>query len=165
MPYFPRLLKAAFGRRLIKEDILKPQLLPKLPRRGSDRKPAPGTRRLLLLLAVNTLLALLLYYLVPALLPAPIPYMMPVYLALGTGFALAYVIYNRGFRTRGKTPADLPEHLTAAEREAMIADGERRWLRSRWMLTILLPIIITFLCDMILLFLIPESWLPEGLFG
>ena len=145
---------------------MKIQLLPKLPKKGEKRPPTPGARRLAVLLAVNVVLALLLYYLVPVLLPAgSFPYMSVLYLAAGAALAIWYVVYNRGFRTRGKSPADLPDNLPLTEREQMIADGERRMRQSRWALTILIPIIVTFLFDMIYLFLIPEGWIPEGLFS
>lgn len=140
---------------------MKLQLLPKLPpKRGDSRPPVPGARRLAVLLGVNIVLALSLYYLVPVLFPARgFPYMSILYLTAGAVLAIWYVVYNRGFRTRGKTPADLPDNLTLAEREKLIAEGENRMRKSRWILLILIPIIVTFLFDMIYLFLIPEELL------
>ena len=114
----------------------------------------PQGRRHMILLIANTIFFILIYYLVPLL---GFRYMPLVYLVGGAALAFWFVIYNRGFRTRGKTPDMLPEELPLAEREEMIADGERRFKKSRWALTILLPIIFTFLFDIIYLFMVPEG--------
>ncbi len=111
----------------------------------------------MILLLANTVFFILIYYTVPLL---GFRYLPMVYLAGGAILAFWFVIYNRGFRTRGKTPDMLPESYTSTEREEMIADGERRFARSRWVLLVLLPILFTFLIDVLYLF-----FLPEGLFG
>ena len=107
-------------------------------------------RRMLLLVAITVALATL-YYLLPAL------YAPCVYLAVGGGLALGYVIYNRGFNTRGKTVDMLPEHIPVEKRQQMIQDGARRFESSRWVLLILLPILLVFMIDIIYLFMIPEG--------
>ncbi len=81
------------------------------------------------------------------------------YLLGGGALGLWYVIYNRGFVTKGKTPDMLSPDIPPNERIAMIEDGKRRIERSRWALLIILPILATFLLDMIYLFLIPEGLL------
>ena len=111
----------------------------------------------MVLLIANTVLLTILYYTAPAL---GFSYLPVVYLLGGGTLALWFVIYNRGFRTKGKTADMLPEHLPLAEREHMIAEGERRFRKSRWALTVLLPVIFVFLIDMVYLFI-----LPKGLFS
>ncbi len=112
-----------------------------------------GIRRLLILIA-NTLGFATLYYVLPEF---GFFYMPHVYLACGGGLALWYVIYNRGFQTRGKTVDMLPDHLSREERERMIAEGIQRFNKTRWVLLILLPILLVFLLDTVYLFLIPEG--------
>ena len=118
-----------------------------------------GIRRMLLLVAVTVGLTTL-YYLLPKL---GFYYAPHVYLVVGGVTALGYVLYNRGFHTRGKTEDMLPNHLPLEVRRQMIADGKRRFERSKWVLLILLPILLVFLIDIIYLFMIPEGWLPEDL--
>ena len=110
-------------------------------------------RRMLLLVAITVALATL-YYLLPAL---GFLYAPHVYLAVGGGLALGYVIYNRGFYLRGVTADMLPGHIPAEKRQQMIEDGARRFQSSRWMLLILLPILLVFMIDIIYLFMIPEG--------
>lgn len=125
----------------------------KLTPRGA-REPVPDGHRHMILLIVNTVFFIALYYLIPLL---GFRYMPFIYLAIGTASALWFVIYNRGFNTRGKTPEMLPEEIPFAEREAMIAEGKRRFDKSKWILTVILPVIFTILIDIIYLFLIPEG--------
>ena len=110
-------------------------------------------RRMLLLVAITVALATL-YYILPAF---GFLYAPHVYLAAGGGLALGYVIYNRGFNTRGKTVDMLPEHIPVEKRQQMIQDGARRFESSRWVLLILLPILLVFMIDIIYLFMIPEG--------
>ena len=68
----------------------------------------------------------------------------------------AYFIYNRGFVGRNTTPDMLPDTMSLAEKEAFLADCRARNEKSKWVLTILIPIILTFLAEMVYLFLIPQ---------
>lgn len=115
--------------------------------------------RYLILLIVNTILALLIYR-------VPLSYaeltdktfgafvVMVLYLVLLLGFVLAYLIYNRFLYRKGVTPEQLPAQWSAEQKVAFIEDGERRLRRSKWMLTIIFPLLVTFLIDTVDLFLI-----------
>ena len=115
--------------------------------------------RYLILLIVNTILALLIYR-------VPLAYaeltdetfaafvVMVLYLTLLLGTVLAYLIYNRFLYRKGITPEQLPDQWSAEQKVAFIEDGERRLRRSKWMLTIIFPLLVTFLIDAIDLFLI-----------
>ena len=116
--------------------------------------PISDGRRWMIILIANTVFFVALYYLIPLLGFIYLPF---IYLAVGIGVGLWYVLYNRGFNTRGKTPEMLSDEIPLAEREAMIAEGRQRLKKSRWALTVILPVIITFFIDMIFLFLIPEG--------
>ena len=127
-----------------------------------SQKPNPtvpkkvGVSRMLFLAAITITLAVL-YYILPAL---GFLYTPHLYLAVGGGLALGYVIYNRGFHLRGVTVEMLSDHIPVEKRQQMIADSARRFEKSRWMLLILLPILLVFMFDIIYLFMIPEGWLP-----
>ena len=112
-----------------------------------------GIRRMLILVA-NTLILVTLYYLLPGL---GFFYMPHIYLLGGGALALWFVIYNRGFNTRGKTADMLPDTLPLEKRQRMIEEGEKRFEKTRWVLLILLPLMLVFLVDTIYLFLIPEG--------
>ena len=114
----------------------------------------------MLLLVAITVGLTTLYYLLPKI---GFYYAPHVYLAVGTVLALGYVLYNRGFNTRGKTEDMLPNHLSAEVRQQMIEDGKRRLEKSKWAHMILLPILLVFLIDIIYLFMSPEEWIAEGL--
>ena len=79
-----------------------------------------------------------------------------LYIAAGGSLAVWYVIYNRGFALRGKTPDQLSPDLPLAERERLIADARQRLIRSGWVLYILLPVLFTLLIDTVILFLLPD---------
>lgn len=79
---------------------------------------------------------------------------MLLYSALLVGFALAYLIYNRFLSRRGVSAEQLPSEWSAEEKTAFIEDGKRREKRSKWMITIILPLVLTFLFDAVDLFII-----------
>lgn len=78
---------------------------------------------------------------------------LATYLVATAAFAIAYVLYNRGFSRRGVTADMLPDTMSPEEKCEFIADGERRLKKSKWMLTILFPLIVVFMWDMIEIYL------------
>lgn len=131
-----------------------------LERFAMNEKKATGKDRLyLILLIANTLLALLIYR-------VPLSYaeltdetfgafvVMVAYLALLLGFVLAYLIYNRFLYRKGLSPEQLPCEWSDEQKAAFIEDGERRLQRSKWMLTVIFPLLFTFLIDAVDLFFI-----------
>lgn len=116
--------------------------------------PLTPVQKRFLCVLLCTVPAIALYYGLPL-----IGFRYPHYLyaALGGGVAIWYVIYNRGFNTHKKTADMLPDTIPLAEREALIAEGRRREKRSAWALYLLFPIIVTFLIDMVILFILPSG--------
>ena len=114
----------------------------------------PKAARRMLFLIANTIGLVSLYYILPAI---GFFYMPHIYLAVGGALALWYIIYNRGFNTKGKTPDMLSDTLSQEERVELIRAGEERFEKSRWALLILVPILFVFLIDTIYLFMIPEG--------
>ena len=77
------------------------------------------------------------------------------YMAIETIFVLVYIIYNRGFSRRGVTVEMLPESWSEEEKEKFIESGNKRFEKSRWMLIVITAFLLTFLIDMIELWIIP----------
>lgn len=111
------------------------------------------TKKLMLCLVANTVLMIALYFAIPAL--TRFPYMPQIYLAAGAGLGIYYVIYNRGFAGKGITPEQLPETMSLAEKQKFIEDSQARLHKSRWVLTLLVPILFTYMIDMLYLFVFP----------
>ncbi len=116
------------------------------------------TKQLGLLMLLNCILFPALYFFVVPTFP-PI---MIIYLVLGTVQAFVYVIYNKGFSGKGVTPEMLPDTMPYEEKLAFIEDSKRRMHRSRWMLTLIFPILLTFMLEMMVQFLFP---MLKGLFS
>ena len=105
--------------------------------------------RTLLILAVNTLLffsvyKVLLFYAEQTDQTFSSFVVMLAYMLLLVGFVLGYLIYNRFLYRKGITIDQLPDTMTLAEKEAFLADGERRLERSKWMMTVIFPLVFTF---------------------
>lgn len=79
---------------------------------------------------------------------------MVLYMTLLLGFVLAYIIYNRFFYRKGVTPEQLPAEWSEAKKQEFIEDAVRRTERSRWMLTVIFPLVVTFFIDTVDLFII-----------
>lgn len=106
--------------------------------------------KLFAIVAVNTVIIFGFYRLMLNFLYFEI--VMGAYLALTAVIVFAYFIYNRGFTRRNITPEMLPEDWSDEQKVAYIADGENRMRRSRWMLTIIFPLVLTFMFDFIELY-------------
>lgn len=81
-----------------------------------------------------------------------------VYYVATLALALVYILYNHGI-TKKVTPEMLPPDMTEAEKDAFIADVEKRKRRSRFLLILLAGFIFTFAYDVLQLFL-PDYLLP-----
>jgi len=106
----------------------------------------------MLLLLINSILFPTVYFLSAS---RGFDMILVVYTALAAVIAIAYFFYNRGFSGKGVTPEMLPDTMTEEEKNAFIEDSKRRMTRSRWVLTVLFPLILAIALDMIYLFLIP----------
>jgi len=118
------------------------------------------TKRLLIFLLINSVILTVLYFWIPT--RWHFEHLPAIYLVAGVVLALYYVIYNRGFAFKNATPEMLPSHLSTIEKQRLIEDAKLREKKSRWTLTLLVPILLTFLADMIYLYIFPYF---EGLFA
>ena len=78
---------------------------------------------------------------------------MVLYLTLLLGFTIAYLVYNRFFYRHGLTKDQLSDEWSDEEKEAFLADAAARVQKSKWMLTIIIPLLFTFLIDSLQLFI------------
>ena len=78
---------------------------------------------------------------------------MVVYLTLLLGFTIAYLVYNRFFYRHGLTKEQLSDEWSDEEKEAFLADAAARVQKSKWMLTVIIPLLFTFLIDSLQLFI------------
>ena len=79
---------------------------------------------------------------------------MLLYMALFVGFLLGYLIYNRFLYRKNINFEDLPDTMSAEEKHAFIEDGKERLRKSKWVMLIVLPLVITFLVDAFDLFIL-----------
>ena len=66
-----------------------------------------------------------------------------------------------GFVGKNLKPEHLPDTMALEEKQKFIDDCAARLHRSRWMITIIFPIILAFCLDMMYIFLLP---MLEGIF-
>ena len=131
-----------------------------MPRLNSGKGVTPVTKKLTLLLILNTLLALLVYFGCVGLGFAPIFF---IYVGLAAVLLVVYVIYNRGFVLKGATPEMLSDELSPVEKQAMLDEAALRLRDSRWLLTIIIPLVLTMLVDAIYLFFLEDLLISLGL--
>ncbi len=76
------------------------------------------------------------------------------YVAVASVLIIAYFIINRAFTGSGVTYEMLPDTMTHDEKEEYLADVADRERRSRPLLLVIFPVIITLLVDLFRLFVI-----------
>ena len=81
------------------------------------------------------------------------------YVAVASILIVAYFIVNRAFTGNGMTYEMLPDTMTHQEKEEYLADVIERERKSRPMLMVIFPVIITLLVDLFRLFVL------DGLIG
>ncbi len=113
----------------------------------SEKKPFNW--RLLLILALNTVICFALYELGNYFEFYPTFW---IFFALTLAFTLAYLIYNRGLSRDRITPDMLPEDWSAEKKCEFFSERDMRKKKSKWMLTIIIPLFLTLAFDMVNLF-------------
>lgn len=134
-------------------------------RGGAPVKLSARTKSLAISLAVNSLLLLFIYFgtmnlnvvvlKAGVLAPYPIFIGQVVYYAywlVFAGFLIAYIAYNRAFSRKGLTADMLPDSWSEDKKQAYIEDGVKRQEKSKWMLSVIIPFLITIMADALYLF-------------
>ena len=133
--------------------------LRKLPENSKKKPLSKESKRLLAYMLINTVVLMTVYFYAVSL---EIIAVMFLYMALVVILGLAFVIYNRGFSRKDVTEAMLPSEWSAEKKREFIEDGKIRLHKSRWMLTLILPLILSLAADFIMIQTIPYL---RGLFN
>ena len=118
----------------------------------SGKPQDPEKKALMWRLLLHCLIILAIYFILVAL---HFEYIFHIYVGVGAVLGLSFVIYNRGFAAKGITPEMLPDTMSYEEKLAFIEDSKQRLHKSKWMLSVLFPIIFVFALDMMYLYLLP----------
>ena len=84
------------------------------------------------------------------------------YMLVFGGFLIAYIAYNRAFTRKEITVDMLPDDWSEQKKQDYINDGKMRMEKSRWMLSVIIPFLVTFMAEALYLF-VWTGWL-ENLF-
>lgn len=125
-----------------------------------DLKPAPkkkpsGNGKRLLGLILTTVLLLLVYILaeVVCLFGQVVAYIVFwLYFAAALGILSAYLIYNRAFTLDKLEKEDLPDTWSEEEKTAFLEKRDQRKKKSRWMVTVLFGLAVTYFYEIFSLF-------------
>ena len=79
---------------------------------------------------------------------------MLAYSALLLGFGFGYLIYNRFLYRNNITKDQLPEEWSEEKKAEFFVNAKQRLAKSRWMLTVIFPLLFTFFFDALVLFII-----------
>ena len=83
------------------------------------------------------------------------PFVMFGYMIAEAVLVVMYVCYNRAFSWRGMSEDMLPEEWDAEKKSGFLAECKERQRRSQWMLVAIISFLVTFICEALLLFLLP----------
>ena len=131
-----------------------------MPRLNSGKGVTPEAKKTVLLLILNTLVSFAVYFGCVELGFSPIVF---VYVGLTAALLIVYVIYNRGFVLKGATPEMLSDELSPAEKQVMLDRAAARLRDSRWLLTIIIPLVLAMLVDAVYLFFLEDLLISLGL--
>lgn len=111
--------------------------------------------RLFFVLVLNTIILFVLYRVL-----VNRGYFVQVFTVYGVALLAllcGYLIYNRGLVPQNLTRDQLPADWDEAKKDEFLADANRRIRRSKWMLTLIFPLCLTFAYEIIDL-LILDVW-------
>ena len=131
------------------------------PRIGGSKEPVSMTReakRRLWATAGLTLLLLVIWYgcMAAALAKA----VMIAYFLVFAVLLVTYIAYNRGFVNKDVTAEMLPADWSEEKKQTFLENEKLRVQKSRWMLTVIIPFIIVFMCEALYLF-VWDSYLAD----
>jgi uncharacterized membrane protein (DUF485 family) len=122
---------------------------------------SPKSRQLAISLAINSILLLFVYY---GAMGLNIPIISIIvtwgYMLVFGGFLIAYIAYNRAFTRKEITADMLPESWSDQQKQDYINDGKIRMEKSRWMLSVIIPFLVTFMAEALYLF-VWTGWLEN----
>ena len=116
---------------------------------------SPDTIKRVVILVLNTIILTVIYFGTMGLGEPVLSFIVTGgYWLAFAGFTIGYIMYNRGFMQKGITADMLPDSWDTAKKTEFIESVAERSRRSRWMLSVIIPIMIPIALDAIYLF----SW-------
>lgn len=124
---------------------------PRLPEEKKSAKPiSPSAKKRLLVVLMLSFLLLFIYYGCVGL-----GYAKPIMIIYFVAFAavlVTYLAYNRGFINKDVTVEMLPVDWSEEKKQAFVEGNRIRAERSRWMVMLIIPFVVVFLCEAMYLF-------------
>lgn len=77
---------------------------------------------------------------------------MIAYFVTFTVLIVIYLAYNRGFVNKDVTVEMLPADWSEEKKQSFVEGNKRRAERSRWMMIVIIPFVIVFMCEVLYLF-------------
>lgn len=131
-----------------------------LPRRAK-KELSEKSKKELVLLVICCLIFMLVYF---SAVNIPVPIISftvtGLYMLATAVFIVVYIVYNYAFTRKDITPEMLPDDWDDEKKAAYIQKGKDRAQKSRWMIFVIFPLIVTFIADILYLF-VWESWLYQ----
>lgn len=127
---------------------------PQLPKDNRDGKPVSAEAKKRMWTVVGLTLALLfLYYGGVAISLTVAKIVMIVYFVAFAAIILTYLAYNRAFVNKDVTVDMLPDDWSLEKKQAFVDGNRRREEKSRWMVMLIIPFVVVFMCEALYLFL------------
>lgn len=134
----------------------KPQGKRQPEEKKSIKDISPEAKMRALLILANTVILTVIYF-GATVIPQPILSSI-VTIGYWSAFAsllIVYIIYNRGFSRKNVTEDMLPDSWSKEQKQKYIEEGQKRYNDSKWMLTVIIPIMVPIALDAISLFTWP----------
>lgn len=108
------------------------------------------------LLMLYTIIAIVFYYYMNIAHGEYSAYTVGAYVITASALVVVYFAYNRAFTSHGVTYDMLPDTMSDTEKKEYLDDAAKREEKSRWMLMVIFPLVITLMIDMLKLFVIDK---------
>ena len=133
---------------------------PHLPeQKGREARPVtPEAKKRMWTTVALTFVLLFIYYGCVALGFAKA--VMIAYFVAFTALIVSYLLYNRAFVNKDVTVDMLPDEWSEEKKQAFVDGNRIRVQKSRWMLTVIIPFIVVFMCEALYLF-VWDSYLAD----
>ena len=112
-----------------------------------------GKKAIYLIALIGNFVVFFLLYAVGVNLNALVTFI--IYGLVTAGFVFSYLIYNHGLSRLRVTPDMCPPEWPEDKKLEFVADGKRRLERSKWMLTVIIPLIAIYGYEVVDQFVIP----------
>ena len=124
---------------------------PRLPEEKKPSKPlSPAAKKRLWTSLLLSFLLLFIYYGCISLGYAK--QVMIVYFVAFAAIIVTYLAYNRGFVNKDVTADMLPADWSDEKKQAFVEGNRVRAERSRWMVILIIPFVVVFMCEAMYLF-------------